>query len=139
MPQILPHEQGFDLGCRAGAGHLAVGHGEHLGEVERRAREVPRQALGFEHVIPGIGDEPLRVFPPHAGDVSAFDVRALRRCQAKVACRRFERVVWQVALKHIEGQHLQVGIDDVSTGDVQSGEIHRALGKPHTGRKGARY
>ena len=53
--------------------------------------------------------------------------------------RRFERVVWQVTFKHIEGEHLQVGIDDMSPGDVQSGEIYGALCKPHTGRKGARY
>ena len=78
VPQVFPHEQRFDLGRRAGTCHLAIGHGEHLGEVERRARQVPRQTSGFQHVIPGIGDEPLRLLLPHARDVPAFNVGPLR-------------------------------------------------------------
>ena len=138
LPQIGAHHERLDLGGGAGAGHLAVRHRHHAGEVEGRAGEQAGEAFGLHHVVAGVLDEPLRVAMPDLRNVLTLHVRPVVRLQAEIARRRFQAVARQVALEDVEGHHLQIRVDDVAAGDVGAGQVHRALGKPHGGGKRAR-
>ena len=138
-PQIGAHHERLDLGGRAGAGDLSIGHRDHAGEIERRAGEQPSQTLGFQRVVAGIFDEALRVALPDLRNLLALHVGAVVRLQAEIARRGFQAIARQVAFEHVEGHHLQIRVDHVPSGDVHRGQIHRALGKPHGGAKRTRH
>jgi len=137
-PQVLPQEQGVDLGRVPPDEDVLIRKREDLGlEKERIAQEF-RERQGFLHIIEVVAFQGFRIMVIGPLDLFASDIGPVLLGQPEVHGGRFQPVTFQfaggdiVVLKQEEGVH-HVSSENIHAGEVNDALRHRETGFPEPG------
>ena len=125
--QVLPEQQGVDLGGRPAQHRGLEVEGDELGLDEVRRREDGRQRQGLHRVVAGVGHEVVGGVAEGAGNGRRIEIRAVARGDAEVPGQVLEPEARQVAGPRVVQLGQEIGVDDVAAGDLVAAIADRPL------------